>query len=154
MSDDLKKFVRGDSKRTSADSRFAQGKKLFIDTASVATPSAQRKSSFIFSSKNHSVHQLVQSKTVRASPHQVIREKLRFFEKVGSPLKKTSPRDAVQEFFDVSGERIHDLICFSNLNKATKIVQNHGLQRVSLSYVRQLKQFCNQVLKSFEEIKE
>jgi hypothetical protein len=140
-------------------------KKLFIDTCSTETQSfgankiglARMSSAYLYnyshepsSTKNQSTRNFEGSQI--KSPKELISEKLKYFENLRSPSKKTNPKEAVQEFFDLTGDKVYDLICISDLDKAIKTVRKRGLDGLTLSYVRQLKQFCNEVMKSFEKI--
>ena len=163
--DDLRILTRCESKKHSLMSQPAGKKKLFIDTCSTETQSfganklatARMSSAYLYNSsqgaystKNQSTAKL--EATQIKSPKDVIQEKLKYFESLRGPSKKISPKEAVQEFFDLNGEKVYDLICISDLDKATKSVTRRGLDGLTLSYVRQLKQFCNEVMKHFERI--
>ena len=52
------------------------------------------------------------------------------------------------EFNDIDQDKINHLISIGTLSTATSLVHNEGVQGLSLSYIRQLRQFCNEALKS------
>lgn len=152
--DDLRKIIRTDTKKSSiCESIKMKSKKLSYDTFSTSTPSKlNRLTKFDYpnTTKNFLITDYSLKGSKQVSPKDIIKKKFEFFENVKRPERKLSPKNVLQEFFETNEEKLESLISLSVLSKATAIVANNRVEELALSYKRQLRQFCNEALKFFD----
>lgn len=153
--DDLRQIIRTDEKKlTIGESIKKKSKKLSFDTFSTGTPSNISKT-HKFEHPQTMKNYLITDYSIRGfkqvSPKDVIKKKFEFFENLQRPEGRLAPKKVFEEFFKTSEEKLERLITLSMLNKGTEIVARNGVENLALSYVRQLRQFCNEVIKAFEK---
>lgn len=153
--DDLRQIIRTDEKKVSvSESIKKKSKRLSFETFSNSTLSNtnwSQKFEHPQTTKNYLITDYSVGGFAKVSPKEVIKKKFEFFENLQRPEGRLAPKKVFEEFFNTNEEKLERLITMSVLSKATEVVGKNGVENLSLSYVRQLRQFCNEVIKAFEK---
>ena len=77
-----------------------------------------------------------------------------FREKLSTPSTPMNPKHSKkpsQDVFSFNENTLTSLISFQTLVKSTELVKNSGVKGVTLSYKRQLKEFCLEYLNKYKD---